>query len=63
MCNKEMSQTNANVFANSPRQAKASLIESLEKFVRVNIELAGRAISKSALDKIRDGDNVLVFGK
>lgn len=52
-----------NLSADMPeKEAKASLIESLEKFVRVNIELAGRAISKSALDKIRDGDNVLVFG-
>lgn len=43
-------------------KGKAILIEALEKFGRENIELACEAISKTARSKIRDGDNILVFG-
>lgn len=43
-------------------EAKAVLIEALEKFVNENIQLAAQAISKFAIKKIRDGDNILVFG-
>ena len=44
-------------------QAKEQLISSLKEFVRVNIVLAGEAISESACTKINDGDVVMVYGR
>lgn len=46
----------------SDDEAKKILCESLDSFIRVNIHLAGEAISKFAGKKIMSGDVVLVYG-
>ena len=43
-------------------QAKEHLIESIEKFYNEKIVVAGRAISEYALNKIANGDVILVYG-
>nr|CAB3241565.1 translation initiation factor eIF-2B subunit delta-like [Phallusia mammillata] len=46
----------------SDSEAKSRLVDSLREFVRVNIVLAGKAISDSACTKISDGDVVMIYG-
>uniref|UniRef100_H2Z4E0 Translation initiation factor eIF2B subunit delta n=1 Tax=Ciona savignyi TaxID=51511 RepID=H2Z4E0_CIOSA len=46
----------------SDAEAKEKLINSFREYVRVNIVLAGKAISESASTKITDGDVVMVYG-
>lgn len=44
------------------QQAKGLLQETIDKYVREKIVLAAEAISKSAFEKINDGDVILVYG-
>lgn len=46
----------------SEDNAKLRLCESFDNYVRVNIHLAGEAISKFARQTIKDGDVVMIFG-
>uniref|UniRef100_V9KP99 Translation initiation factor eIF2B subunit delta n=1 Tax=Callorhinchus milii TaxID=7868 RepID=V9KP99_CALMI len=43
-------------------EAKAKLLNSIDKYVDEKISLAAEAISKSASGKINDGDVILVYG-
>ncbi|XP_053107167.1 translation initiation factor eIF-2B subunit delta isoform X2 [Hemicordylus capensis] len=43
-------------------EAKGCLQEAIDKYIREKIVLAAAAISKSAFEKIHDGDVVLVYG-
>nr|XP_056708599.1 translation initiation factor eIF-2B subunit delta [Euleptes europaea] len=43
-------------------EAKRVLQEAIDKYVREKIVLAAEAISKSAFEKINDGDVILVYG-
>ncbi|XP_054847762.1 translation initiation factor eIF-2B subunit delta [Eublepharis macularius] len=43
-------------------EAKGVLQEAIDKYVREKIVLAAEAISKSAFEKINDGDVILVYG-
>lgn len=43
-------------------QAKGVLLDAIAKYVREKIVLAAEAISKSAFEKINDGDVILVYG-
>ncbi|XP_069743294.1 translation initiation factor eIF2B subunit delta isoform X2 [Narcine bancroftii] len=42
-------------------EAKAILLECIDKYVKEKIHLAAEAISKSAFEKINDGDVILVY--
>lgn len=43
-------------------EAKGVLLDAIAKYVREKIVLAAEAISKSAFEKINDGDVILVYG-
>ncbi|XP_048386979.1 translation initiation factor eIF-2B subunit delta isoform X3 [Stegostoma tigrinum] len=43
-------------------EAKETLLNCIDKYVKEKIQLAAKAISKSASEKINDGDVILVYG-
>ncbi|XP_067882133.1 translation initiation factor eIF-2B subunit delta [Heterodontus francisci] len=43
-------------------EAKALLLDCIDKYVKEKIHLAAKVISKSASEKINDGDVILVYG-
>ncbi|XP_028652194.1 translation initiation factor eIF-2B subunit delta [Erpetoichthys calabaricus] len=53
----------SNIPSNSrEEEAKVQLHESIDKYIEVKIHLAAKAISKYAIEKISDGDVILVYG-
>ncbi|MGH0180983.1 UNVERIFIED_CONTAM: hypothetical protein FKN15_005833 [Acipenser sinensis] len=56
---KEISNVSSNI---KEEEAKTTLQNCIDKYIEEKIHLAAKAISKSAFEKISDGDVILVYG-